>query len=124
MENATCLVFQSFVNLPEFESLEGDAVVFQDLGQSSRNSSLTKDLESFVGLNKRAWDRGHQQRDEKSKREHVGHHWCMGRAMSSSESLDIQSWGEVGSLARKESSFRLQGVCFESGNEREPTTDS
>lgn len=83
---------------------------FQDLGKSSRNSSLTKDLESFVGLNKRGWDRGHQPRDEKSKGGHVGRHRCMGRAMSGSEHLDIWNGGEVGSLARKESSFRLQGV--------------
>lgn len=31
--------------------------------------------------------------------------------------------GEVGSLARKGSSCRLQGARFESGNERAPTTD-
>lgn len=83
---------------------------FQDLGKSSRNSSLTKDLESFVGLNKRGWDRGHHPRDGKNKGGHVGHHQCTGRAMSGSERLDIWNGGEVGSLARKESSFRLQGV--------------
>lgn len=87
MKNATRLMFQSFVKLPEFvEPLKSETDV-QDLGKSSRNSSLMKDLESFVRLNKRAWDRGHPRGEERSRGGRVGCPWRMGRATRGSEGL-------------------------------------